>query len=81
MLHRRQVLKSLLAGLPVAAAAVSAHSVRAAQAVKEATKPSWDELKQRVDALEQSDAKTRKLVRTALALAALSMGFDVSTIL
>jgi hypothetical protein len=81
VLHRRQVLKGLMAGLPVAVAAVSAHTVRAAQAVKDAAKPSWVELKQRVDVLEQSDAKTRKLVRAALAVAALSLGFDVSTLL
>lgn len=81
MLHRRQVLKGLLAGVPVAAATVSAHSLRAAQTLRQATEPSWEALRERVAALEQSDTKTRKLVRAALALAALSLGLDVSALL
>jgi hypothetical protein len=84
-MHRRAVLKGLVAAGVPAAAAAAALTARTAASVRDTTDASLESLKAQVDALktrfEESDARSRKLMKAAIALAALSLGIDVTTLL
>ena len=81
-MQRRALLKGLAVALPAAAGTAAVASVRFAKETGdqslEALKGQFNELKSR---FEDSDRTNRKLIKAALALAALSLGVDVSALL
>jgi len=85
-MHRRALLKGLLTvSVPAAAAAAATAAARTTTTVRETTDASIEALRAQIDdlkrRLDRSDAKTRKLMKAAIALAALSLGLDVTAIL
>jgi hypothetical protein len=85
MMERRAILRGLLAGIPVSAAAVAGAAAKSAAYVRDTKEQSIEACSRRIDALrkrlDESDAATKKLLRTALALSALSLGLDISALL
>lgn len=81
-MQRRAMLKGLLVGVPAAAGAATAASFAY---VKDKGSETFDSLEQRFDRLkaqfEESDKRNQKLIKIALAAAALSLGVDVSALL
>lgn len=81
-MQRRTMLKSLLVGVPIAAGAAGAASVAF---VKDKGSETLGSLEQQFDKLkaqfEESDKRNQKLIKIALAAAALSLGVDVSALL
>lgn len=81
-MQRRAMLKGLLVGVPVAAGAATAASVAF---VKDKGSETFGSLEQRFNQLktqfEESDKRNQKLIKIALAAAALSLGIDVSALL
>ncbi len=76
---------SLAIGIPATAAAMTGVAVKSGAYVKETSEQSLDTCKQQLDALrkrmDESDVATKKMLRTVLALTALSLGMDVSALL
>jgi len=74
----------LAIGLPAAAAATSL-GTRTAASVRESTDAPIQALRAQLDTLkrrfEESDEKNKKLLKAALALAALSLGLDVTALI
>ena len=85
MMERRAILRGLLAGIPVTAAAVAGAAARSGAYVRDTKDQSVEACSRRIDALrkrlDESDGSTKKLLRAALALSALSLGLDVSALL
>jgi hypothetical protein len=81
-MQRRAILKGLLAGVPVAAAAATAAS---ASFIREKTEQTRSSLEQRFEELksrfEQADERNKKMLRLALGAAALSLGIDISSLI
>lgn len=81
-MQRRAMLKGLLVGVPVAAGAATAASMAY---VKDKGSETLGTIEQRFDKLkaqfEESDKRNQKLIKIALAAAALSLGVDVSALL
>ena len=84
-MERRALLRGLLMGLPVAGAAVAGAAVKTASYVRETSDNSLESCRRQLDELrermDRSEVSTKKAVRTALALAALSLGMDISALL
>jgi hypothetical protein len=88
-MQRREMLKGLLIGMPVAAgAAAAASAVRvknSAAYVKDKGQETIASLEQRFnelkDRFEKSEQKNRKIAKLALGAAALSLGIDVSSLI
>ena len=81
-MQRRALLKGLCAaGIPAAAAIATTSATR----LRETTDTSIDALKAQVDGLrtriEKIENKNNKIARAALAIAALSLGVDISALL
>jgi hypothetical protein len=76
------MLKGLLAGVPLAAGAAVATSAsfvrNQGQKARESVEQRLEDLKRQ---FEDSEQRNRKLIRIALAGAALSLGFDLSALL
>jgi hypothetical protein len=85
MMERRAILRGLLAGIPAGAAAVAGAAAKSGAYVRDTKEQSIEACSRRIDALrkrfDESDAATKKLLRTALALSALSLGLDISALL
>lgn len=81
-MQRRQLLKGLAVALPGAAVTAAATSKRF---VKETADQSLETLRTQVKDLkerfEKSDRTNKRLIKAALALAALSLGIDLSSLL
>ena len=84
-MERRAILRGLLAGIPVTTVAVAGAAAKSSAYVRETSEYSVDTCMRQIEALRQrfdeSDASTKKLLKVALALSALSLGFDVSALL
>jgi hypothetical protein len=84
-MQRRALLKGLLvAGVPVAAAAaIKSRNMlkRSADVSLEALHGQMRELKAQFESFQQSENRNRKLAKAAVAMAALSLGVDVSALL
>ena len=84
-MKRRAMLKGLMAGLPAAGAILAGTTARAAGSVRQTSGQSIESCRRQLDALrerlDRSDAKTKKTLRTVMALTALSLGVDVSLLL
>ena len=84
MMERRALLRGLLAGIPVTAA-VAGVAAASGSYVRETSAQSVEACMRRIDALrkrvDESDASTKKLLKAALALSALSLGLDLSALL
>jgi hypothetical protein len=84
-MERRALLKGLMVGIPATASAVAGAAVKSGAYVRESSEQSMDSLKSQVDALrkriDESDASTKKMLKTLCALTALSLGIDVSSLL
>lgn len=80
-MQRREILKGLLVGMPVAAGAAA---VASASYVKDKGRETLGSLEGRFDALkahfEESDKRNQKMIKIALGAAALSLGVDVSSL-
>ena len=84
-MERRALLRGLMVGVPAAAAMVATAAVKSSHYVQEASEQSLgtcrrqlDDLRKRMDRYE---ASTKKALKVVLALTALSLGMDVSTLL
>jgi len=84
-MDRRAVLKGLFAAGVPAAAAATALAARTTSAVRDGTATSIDSLRQQLESLKtrfaETDAKNQKLIRLAIAMAALSLGVDITAVL
>jgi len=84
-MERRTLLKGLMIGIPATAAAVAGAAVKSGAYVRDTSEQSIDALKSQVEALrkrvDESDASTKKMLKTLCALTALSLGIDVSSLL
>ncbi len=84
-MERRKFLRGLVAGLPVAAGVAAGVAVKSKDYVHDASGVTLEALKKRVDELktqfEETDAKNQKLIKVAIAIAALSLGLDVTAFL
>ena len=88
-MERRAMLKGLLVSMPVAAGAAAAASAAymkdSASFVKDKTQETYAALEKRVDELksqfDESDKRNKKLIKLALAAAALSLGIDLGALL
>jgi uncharacterized membrane-anchored protein len=83
-MERRALLKGLVAaGIPAAAAAATL-TARTASNVRDKADVSIDALRAQVESLkarfEKSDIQSKKLMRVAIVLAALSLGLDVTSL-
>lgn len=85
MMERRTLLRGLAISLPATAAGVAGLAARSGAYVRDTSEQSVDSCKQQIDALrkrmEESEISTKKMLRTVLALTALSLGMDVSALL
>jgi uncharacterized protein YceH (UPF0502 family) len=83
-MHRRAVLKGLFAASIPAVGAAGALAAHAASQTRNAADASIASLRKQVDALskrlDETDARTRKLTKVAIALAGLSLGLDVTAL-
>ena len=84
-MERRALVKALMIGVPAAAAVAAGAAVRSTHYVKDASEQSMlklknglDELKERVD---QMEASNKKWLKAAFAVAAVSLGIDLSALL
>ena len=84
-MERRALLKGLAVGIPTTAAAVAGIAAKSAAYVRETSERSADTCKEQIDALrkhmEESEVSTKKMLKTVLALTALSLGMDVSALI
>ena len=85
-MKRRALLKGLVAvGVPAAAAAATSVASRSKQVVRETTDQSIETLRAQFrdlrERFERTDKSNRRIARAALALAALSLGLDVTSVL
>ena len=84
-MQRRALLKGLMVGIPVTAAAVAGAAVKSGAYVRESSEQSIDSVRTQLDALrkriDESDASTKKMLKTLCVLTALSLGIDVSLLL
>lgn len=84
-MQRRALLKGFAIGIPATAAAVAGVAAKSGAYVRDTSEQSLDSCKQQLDSLrkrmDESDISTKKMLRTILALTALSLGMDVSALL
>ena len=84
-MERRELLRGLILGAPAAAAVVAGAAARSSDYVRDKSDQSLDRVKRQLDELrermDRSDASTRKAVKVAFALTALSLGIDLSALL
>jgi hypothetical protein len=84
-MERRAFVRSLATGLPAVAGFAAGAAIKSRDYVKDASGPSLEALRKRVDELRERidavDASNKKLVKVAIALAGLSLGLDVTTLL
>jgi len=84
-MHRRALLKGLMIGIPATAAAVAGAAVKSGAYVRDTSEQSMESVKTQLDALrkriDESDASTKKMLKTLCVLTALSLGIDVSLLL
>ena len=84
-MERRALLKGLMVGIPATAAAVAGAAIKSGTYVRDTSEQSMESLKSQIDALrkrvDESDASTKKLLKTLCALTTLSLGIDVSSLL
>ena len=84
-MERRELLRGLILGAPTAAAVVAGAAARSSDYVRDKSDQSLDTVKRQLDDLrermDRSDASTRKAVKVAFALTALSLGIDLSALL
>ncbi|MDX1563729.1 MAG: hypothetical protein R3305_12430 [Gammaproteobacteria bacterium] len=84
-MQRRELLKGLAAGVPLAAGAAGTAAIASTKFVKDKGQLTMQALEQRLDVLkkqfEDADERNRKLIKTALACAALSLGIDIGALL
>ena len=81
-MERRALLKGLAVGIPATVAGVAAKS---GAYVRDTSEQSVDACMQQIESLrkrvEESEVLTKKMLKTVLALTALSLGMDVSALL
>ena len=84
-MERRELLRGLIAGAPAAAAAAAGAAATSTDYLREKSDQSLETVKCQLDDLrkrmDRSDASTKKALKVALALTALSLGIDLSAIL
>ena len=84
-MERRALLKGLAVGLPAAAATVAGAAVKTTQYVRDTSDQSLETCKRQLDELrermDRSETSTKKALKAAFALTALSLGLDVSALL
>ena len=84
-MERRALLRGFALGIPATAAAMAGVAAKSGAYVKDTSEQSLGSCKQQIDALrkrmDESDVATKKMLRTVLALTALSLGMDVSALL
>jgi len=84
-MERRELLRGLIVGAPAAAAMVAGAAATSTDYVREKSDQSLETVKRQLDDLrkrmDHSDASTRKALKVAFALTALSLGIDLSAIL
>ena len=84
-MQRRALLKGLMVGIPATAAAVAGAAVKSGTYVRETSEQSMESVKTQLDGLrkriDESDASTKKMLKTLCVLTALSLGIDVSLLL
>ena len=84
-MQRREILRDLILGTPVAALAVAGAAAKSTENVREKSEQSLETCKRQLDELrermDRSEASTRKALKVAFALTALSLGIDASALL
>ena len=85
-MQRREILRGLILGTPAAAVAVAGvAAAKSTEYVREKSEQSLDTCKRQLDELrermDRSEASTRKALKVAFALTALSLGIDASALL
>ena len=85
-MQRREILRGLILGTPAAAVAVAGvAAAKSTDFMREKSEQSLDTCKRQLDELrermDRSEASTRKALRVAFALTALSLGIDASALL
>ena len=84
-MQRREILRGLILGTPVAALAVAGAAAKSTEYVREKSEQSLETCKRQLDELrermDRSEASTRKALKVAFALTALSLGIDASALL
>lgn len=84
-MERRALVRGLLVAVPAAAAVAAGAAVKSTDYVKETSEQSLAALKKQVEDLtrrmDRSEISNKKMLKAALALAALSLGIDVSALL
>jgi len=84
-MERRALLRALMLGIPAGAAAMAGVAAKSQAYVRDTSEQSLETLKTQVEALrkrlDETDASTKKWLKTLTALTALSLGLDVSALL
>lgn len=84
-MQRRELLRGLIVGTPAAALAVAGATARSTDYVKEKSEQSLDACRRQLDELrerlDRSEVSTKRALKVALALTALSLGIDASALL
>lgn len=84
-MERRALLRGLAIGIPATAAGVAGLAAKSGAYVRDTSEQSLDSCKQQIDALRkrlaESEISTKRMLKAVLALAALSLGVDVSALL
>ena len=85
-MQRREILRGLILGTPAAAVALAGvAAAKSTDFMREKSEQSLDTCKRQLDELrermDRSEASTRKALKVAFALTALSLGIDASALL
>jgi len=84
-MERRALVRGLLLGIPASAAVMAGAAAKSKAYVRETSEHSIDALKSQVEALrkriDETDASTKKWLKTLTALTLLSLGLDFSALL
>ena len=84
-MKRRDVLRGLMVATPATALAVAGAAASATDRVLEESGQSLDACKRRIEELrerlDRSEASAKRAIKVVLALSALSLGIDASTLL
>ncbi len=84
-MERRELLRGLAFGAPAAALAVAGAAAKSTDYVREKSDETLQACKRELDGLrermDRSEASTKKALKVAFALTALSLGIDASALL